>query len=380
MIVNHHREDLLFRGNAAIPMTPSSLNWIFQPRFRHVDIAELIPLLWSRFGSGSYSKVVSTLINICSPFSGFSTGYNEAPPERARPLGSHLLFTFAIKSSTEFDIESLQVNTTSIRSTVWGSGKDDRLFITIGISSVEAANLGLLHVQSNEINYLYRLIGIIFRSIFMHYTAGEVDQLKRKQDVVLDTDKSIYYYRDKYLNMPLTGIVRYPYWTWRYNLAVWEDAPNLIPYIKVDPQLALYYFMFISQNVNPICRAEDGLSRILGTVSGETTGIAKVLTQSLMMFTQYLNNPADYQFELIDLIAPNVLASLLYSGKSKVVLNKQSYREDLRANTVALAEQLTMNLTHEALAQVLAPYIETTRSMIYEDQTLSTKLLLGITT
>lgn len=378
-MITHHRDDLMFRGNAAIPLNPAALNWVFQPRFRHVDVAGLIPVLWSRFGSGSYSKIISSLVNICSPFSGFSTGYHPAPPERACPLGSHILFTFSIKYDLKYDIDSLQVNTTSIRSTIWGSGNDPRKFITIGISSVEASRLGLLHVQQNEINYLYRLVGIIFRSIFMHYTSGDIDQLKRGQDVELLEGKDVYWYKDNFLNMPLTGIVRYPYSVWRYNLKIWQNAPNIIPYHTQNPQLSLYYFLFISQHVNPICRAEDGLSRVLGTVPGESSGIAKVLVQSLLAFTQYLNNPSDYQFELIDLVAANVLASLLYSGKSKIVLNKTTYMTDLEANTVALAQQLTKNLTHTDLAQVLAPYEYTAKSLIYGDQTLSTKLLSGIT-
>lgn len=316
-------------------------------------------------------------MNVCSPFSGFSTGYNEAPPELARPLGSHLLFTFAVHAALDYDIDSLQVNITSIRSTIWGSGNDPRRFITIGISSVEAAKLGLIHVQQNEINYLYRLMGLIFRSILINYTSGDIDQLKRGQDVQPPL-KDIYFYKDKFLTMSLSGMLRYPYWAWRYNLKVWQMSPNLIPYAIPDAHLALYYFMFISQRVNPVCRVDDGLSRILGTADA-SMGVIKVLTQSLLAYTQYLNNPSDYQFELIDLVAANVLASLIYSGKSSIILNRASYHEDLRANAVSLAEQLTMNLTHADLAQVLAPYEDTAMSLIYEDQTLSTKLLSGIT-
>lgn len=376
-MINHHHSDLLFKGNSAIPLNPAALNWVFQPRFRHVDVASLIPLLCSRFGSGSYSKVVSTLVNVCSPFSGFSTGYNLNPPQRACPLGSHLLFTFAIKYDLSYDIDSLQVNTTSIRSTIWGSGKDDRKFITIGISSVEASNLGLIHVQQNEINYLYRLVGIIFRSIFMHYTAGAFDQLKRHTDVH-PTVKDPYYYKDKFLLMPLTGIVRYPYWSWRYNLKIWQRSPNLIPYKEVTPEHMLYYFLFISES--PAIKAvtsDDGQARILGL--NDNTGIRATLVKSLMAFTQYLSNPSDYQFELLDLVAANVLASLLYSGKSRIVLNRSTYHADLVSNTVALAEQLSKTLDHADLVQVLQPYTDVALSLIMGDKRLSNKIFSGMT-
>lgn len=369
----------MFRGNSAIPLSGGALSSLFLPRFRTIDIAELVPLIWSRFGSGSYSRVVSTLVNVCSPFSGFSTGYKSNPPERACPLGSHLLFTFSIKANTEWEVESLQVNTLSIRSTCWGSNGDDRRFLTIGISSVEAARLGLIHVQTNEINYLYRLLGIIFRSVFMHYSPGQIDDLKRGQDVSLDLD--LFACKDKYLNQPLSGITRYPYWAWRYNKAIWNLAPNVIPYRNVAPGLALYYFMFLT-GLTLLRPDKDGMTKLLGLTvdreGQEGIGISKVLVQSLLTFTQYLNNPSDYQFELIDLVAPAVIASLIYSGQTKVTLGRLSYISDLRDITVALADQLRGGLKHGSLAQTFMPYEKVAYSLIFGDQQLINNLIEGI--
>lgn len=371
--ISHHQDDLMFRGNSALPLSAGALNSLFLPRFRSIDTAALVTLLWSRFGSGSYSRVVSTLVNVCSPFSGFSRGFIDNPPPVVCPLNSHLLFTFAVKYDTQYDLKTVKYNNTSIRSTYWGSGNDPRKFLTIGISAVEAAQLGLLHVQTNELRYLYNIIGLIFRSIFMHFTPGQISDLKRGQTSTPDYD--VYNAKDNYLNSPLSGVLRYPYWTWQFSKKIWEVAPNIIPYVDVDPRLALYYFLFIARNINPNVPSFDGLSKILGTTSDSTSGIAKVLTKSLLSFTQYLNQPSDNQFELVDLLAPNVIASLLYTGKSDLVLTRAHYFEDLENNALALADQLSGSLKHGDLARVFAPYSKTAQSIIYEDSTLISNIL-----
>lgn len=367
-MINHHRDDVHFRGNAALPLNAGALHSLFLPRFRHIDVASLIPLITSRFGSGSYSKVVTTLVNVCSPFSGFSHGYNPAPPESVQPLGCHILFTFGFRYRLDYDDDSLEVHNTSIRSTIWGSGKDSRRFLTIGITSVEAAQMGLIHVQSNEILYLYRMVGMIFRSIFMHCTPGEIDDLKRGQVTPLfdDDPSKVFVYKDRFLTIPLSGIVRHPYSMWRFNREIWRLAPNCIPYSTVEPELALYYFMFISKDLQTIVPPYDGLRKILGTTAGTSQGISKILVQSLMSFSQYLRSSSDFQFELVDLIAANVLVALLYTSSNKIVVNRATCMKDLEENTVALATQLRSMSTID-LAQAFAPYDDTAQALIDGD-------------
>ncbi len=370
---NHHTTNLIFRGNSALSVTPDSLHTILTNRFRQIDTASLVPLIWSRFGSGSYSKVVMSLANVCSPFSGYSTGYIGPPPKPCCPLNSHLLFTFATRLDTTYDPQHLEYQQVTGRSIFWGSGNTPRKFLTIAINSVEASDFNLMHVHKNEVEYLYRVLGIIFRSCFMHYTAGEIYDLKNGQSPV--PDNSPYYYHDQYFNMALSGIVRAPYWAWQFNKEIWKLAPNVIPYKNLNPLLALYYFLFLTKLVRPDKPSYDGLSRLTGTVTGASMGIADVLVKSLLSFTQYLNNPSDYQFEIVDLIAPNVLASLLYTGHSKITLNRSNYLENMKENTVALAEQLRGSLVHGDLAQVFTPYTNVAQSILEEDSTLTNKLL-----
>jgi hypothetical protein len=364
-MINHHRTEILFRGNAALALSSSVLNSLFIPRYRNIDIGSLVPLLWTRFGSGSYSRVVSSLLNVCSPFSGFSVGYIDPPPKEVQPLGSHILFTFGIKYDTDWDDETLEVNHLSIRTHSWGDKDDDRRFITIGITSTEAAHLGLIHVQSNEVYYLYRVLGIIFRSFFMHYTAEEIGKIKQKESA--NELKNPFDYKDKYLSIPLSSIVRYPYWAWKYNRNIWKLAPNLINVVDVNAKLTLYYFMFLSDVIIPHKASNDGITKLLGTAAGTDQGISKVLTTSLIQFAQYIKSRNDYQFELIDLIAPAILANLVFTNKSKIILNRSSFIEDLKNTTISITDYLLNSLNAEDINNLLQPYKEQANSIIFKE-------------
>jgi hypothetical protein len=363
-----HVEDIHFKGNAALPLSSSALNSLFLPRFRQVDIAELIPLIWSNFGSGSYSRVVSSLVNVCSPFSGFSTGHIEIP-RQVYPPNSHIIFTFNVRAETEWEFKSLQFTSLSNKTVVWGSGHESRKFISIGLSSIECSKLGLLHIQSSEINYLYRLVGIIFRSVFIHYSPSEVDDLKRGTQEV--NTSSPFKYRDNYLTIPLSAIVRFPYRYWKYNRNILKVAPNVVTHTNVDVNYALYYFMFLTEFSKP--RATfDGMSRLLGIVPGKSQGLLDVLLKSVMAFSQYLKSADSVQLELLDLLAANVIVSMLYTSKSKIIVNKNTYWADLEMNTLALAQQLkNLNVDKD----VLAPYETTAKALLLEDPSIFNKLL-----
>jgi hypothetical protein len=362
--------DHTFKGNAAIPLASSFLISQFKPRFRHIDIAELVPLLIKKFGQLSYSKVHSTLVNVYSSYTDQSYGYLGPPPDEIRSLNSKLQFTFALKAFDEDTADESEVIHRAIRTAMWAENS----LVTVGLSSVECSDLQIMTFNENDLKYLYNVVGVIFRSIFLHYTPTQIVKLGRGEEPKVN--KNVFALKDKYLHASLSSIVKEPYHYWKYALSIWTYAPNLIPYRDLDEEFGFYYFLFISGKVPPVSSTADGLSRVIGIPStGRThTGLHLILVNSLLAFVQYMKS-AKQDLSLEDLLAANVLAALAYTGKPILKLNRSNYYDSLLESFLAIASQLDNAFDHNALVQLLSPYEKTAEKLIRGDKDLANSLM-----
>lgn len=365
-MTSKYAEDYSFRGNAALPLSDSELRTILRPPFRTIDTHSLVSLIWSRFNVKKFSRVTSTLVNVYSPFSNFSRGCEVEPPKEASPPGSHIIFTFYLIA-----VPNTKLIVTKLSTQVFSWEKEGKSYISIGINSAEAARLGIILANVGTIRYLYNVLGSIFRTIIMNYSQSELTSLANGN--FSTPEGNLYQYASEYYNLPLSAIVRRPFWTWAFNKDIWHLAPNLIPYKTLSSFLAFYYFIFISKDLSKLCSQDDGLARVLGTADCET-GIAKVVTKSTMLYVQYLNNPSDYQFELIDLLVPNLLANLLYLGHTNLSYSSDSYLLDMKQNLVSLSELFK----DKKVIQNLMPFEDTTRAIIFNEDSFITSLVRSL--
>jgi len=348
--------DYTFKGNSAIPLSSGMLEFQLKHKFIGIDVQGLVKLLLSRFGVVSYSKVHFTLVNVYSPYSNFSFGYREQPIDEVISLNSKLQFTFALRDDSAFEDKVIRKSNFTF---IWSS------FITVGVTALECSHLGITSFIPNDLRYLYTSVGLVCRSIFKWHTPTEIFKYGRGDTPGLrgSTTSPASLYKE----VSLSSIFTQPVRAWKYNIEVWNTCPNLLNVAEFDADFAFYYFAFLVNRVH----VNNAVREILGFDCKSSIG--KILLSSLIDFIQNLKTPKS-SFTTEDLIAPNLLSSIVFTGSSHLQLRVDRFLEDAISEYQMLSMQLDEAFDNTQLIQIISPFEEVVKSILSGDFAFASKL------
>lgn len=363
------------------PLSASAFPFLLKPRYRNINIGDLFEylakILWSIQGVRT-SSVNFSLVNLCSPFSKFSHGASPTPPKEAWPNNPHLIFTFALSIEQDYaedlHIDQGWVRHRSINVKQWGLEPGSIAFLSIGLNSTECSRLGLTtNLQANNLQYIYNLIGAMTKSLLRrhaNYTTdgSSYDELHARYNLI-----SLH---SHFFKMPLIKLfTSVPYQLWVFNEFLWKYAPNCIPSRLITPQVALYYFMYLTELAKHRTAYTDILTNHLGLRSGISEGIAEMLSDSLISFVESIRAPSDTELSTQELLAPAVLQAALTTGKSKIEVD-QNYKKEIQEDAQSLINGLRKNSTD--FSSLFTPPDQVARKLMLEDPNYSNRLLESI--
>lgn len=379
----HRNQTVNFKAHA-FPLSGAAVPFLLKSRYLGLNIGDLFEYVASKLWDMTAVRTNPTdftLVNVTSPFSGFSHGANGPPPLNVRPKGPALILTFALTSSsiyTEQDVyRSQDVRRLSINSTQWGTGMKPE-FASISVGTEDSHDLGLLNLQANQLQYLYNLLGSMTKNLILHQRRYNNDSNSYTE---LHGSYSLYALHRKVARMPIPLLFQQvPYPLWAFSEILWEMAPNVIPQRCVTPELALYYFMYLVPSVSiwPSIAGDVKLKRLgLGTYSG--TGISGHLSDSLLNFIQMIKTPGDADLEVPEVLAPAVLQALMLTSKCEIVDNGPNYLRTLGLDAQAFAQSLSNTAESDKLAALLMPTDAVAVRVLEEDRLYADTLLNAVT-
>jgi hypothetical protein len=253
-------------------------------------------------------------------------------------------------------VPDVQVNISNNIS-VWGYGEFQ--FLSIGMTSVTATNLGLSAMFHSDTQYLYNMVGAITKNIS---NFNQFDMFNRS---VVYT-KPLHLYADQYLHRSLRNLFEtVPYANWIFSDAMWRLAPNVFNARQLTGDVAEYYFRNCSRAVRNVAQNDGSRETIFGLNVQAKSGITGHLRSSILSFMQNVKSD-EYVFdEDSDYLAPLVILAMI-ENRSNVVTGS---REDAPKVLQAFSE---CSVTWET---ILSNPTQVAERMIANDTRLADALL-----
>ena len=377
-MIFHRNQTVNFRTNA-FPLSGASVPFLLKNRYLSLNVGELFEyvadLLWELTAVRTSSSNF-TLVNVTSPFSKYSHGSSHPPPFITRPGGNALILTFATTMRQDYDqdqeLSRQDVRHHSIHSTQWGQNMKLE-FVSISLSLTQAHSMGLINLQSNQLQYIYNLIGGMTKSLVRHqsyYLVGTDTYEEAHAQLNLVATHS------KISRMPLPQLFQtIPYPLWVFSEVLWGYAPNVLSQRIITSQAALYYFMYLTSIVHQgSAVVGDVTVKRLGLGLGNKRGIMGYLAQSLLSFVQLVKSPQDSTFTPLELIAPSVIQAVVATGKSKIDA-RPSYVLDFAEGTKTLVQALQVHALEGDLGDLLMPPETVAYKLMHEDRRFSDRLV-----
>lgn len=367
----YHREQTQnFRTNEA-PLGGSFYSFLLRPRFQYLNVGDLLEYvvqkLWTLTGVRT-NRVDFTLVNVCSPFTKYSHGSSDAPPRSVWPRGPLMILTFATSIMQRYDapgyekkIKSSNARFHDNNTTQWSPVRGQIDFVSISVDLQTAHDLGLQQPKSNELEYIYNLIGPATKSIMRNqtkYSTTGYDDVHEHLNL-----KAVH---DRVYSLPVPVLMRQiPYHLWAFSGELWRRAPNLIPQKLITPALALYYFMYLRDDIgfNSRCSGDVGMKR-LGLLPGKKAGILGHIASSVLSFSQIVKSSNVNDLNTHELLAPAVMSALLRTRSARLVRRsntKALLADDVRTLVAIMAED------EHATERMLFPPEEVAFNLMTED-------------
>ncbi len=367
----HRIQTQNFRTSEA-PLGGSFYSFLLRPRFQYLNAGDLLEYLmgklWGLTGVRT-DRVDFTLVNVCSPFTKFSHGSSAEPPHAALPTGKILVFTFAVSPMQKYDghpyykdlvgREHVRIHDNQTRQ--WSTVKGQIDFVSVSVNAVTAHALGLQQPKSNELEYLYNLIGAASKSIIRHQTVYDPDDSFEDVHEQLNLHDQF----NRLYHMPITQLFKtVPYHLWAFSGELWRRAPNMIAQRMITPAVALYYFMALTGDCPLIGKCSRDVSQLrLGLVPGIKGGVLAHLTSSVLDMAQMLRAP-DSELTSQQMIAPAVMAALLRTGDNALP-NKSMYAAVFAGQAQALAQALSDSTS--TISDLFFPPQDAARALMFSD-------------
>lgn len=378
-----HRKQLTNFRTSEFSLSGGFLHSLLKPKYLNINVGELFEYiadsLWHVVGALNDS-VDFTLVNVCSPFTKFSHGYLPPPPSKAWPTGKAMVFTFAVRNRRTyvnqiFNSNSVRRHSNSV--THFGFGYNNRDFVSISIDMQQGSEWGCAYPKSNELQYIYNLIGAMTKSFVRRQTAYLTAE-KDYEDVHSLID--LYDIHIRLYRMPLKQMfLTVPYHLWPFNYHVWEYAPNILPQRILTPTVALYYFMYLNDAVSKLPRTTAdvtmtrlGLDRNATTVLDD--GIAGHLASSLIQLVSSIRTP-DVQLTDNELLAPAVLNAFFKTGSTQL-----STRKGYMGNIIQSFKDLmrTLQGRENEAGALLLPAKQTALKLLTQDRNWRQKTISAL--
>ncbi len=369
----HHREQVPSFRLREWPLGQASLPWLMLPKYSDINIGDLFEYLSQVIWTTPYAvnPVHFTLVNVFSPFTGYSHGYLPPAPSETWTPNSHLIFTFAISPETYYDytasIPRQLIYSKHIWVKTWNSKISGRpMWLNIGINPILAERWKLKTLYANDLQYVYNMIGMMTKSLTRRHKYYQADGDAQTYDysttnlVEATTTSSI-------IDMSLH--VEYKYWC--FNKMMWKMAPNLFSTKMMTPELALWYVMNVNTKASMITQRVPGDRRLNALGLAGDDGVVQQISRSLLSFIQSVNAPGDQQLSALDLIAPALIGSLVYSGTPKVEASRDYVRE-LNESCASLIRAFSSSA--DKLGQLLVPPDSAALKLLVGDKSLTKKL------
>lgn len=368
----HHRQQAINFRNSPWPQSGGFLHsLVSKTSYNNINIGELFEYLADALYTtvGALNDSVDfTLINVCSPFTGFSHGSVPAPDVLFRPKGKALVFTFAIRSIRSYYgvvPHGSKVHRNSNAITKWGLDYQCRDFVSVSVDMVQAEEWAVTACKMYELQYIYNLIGAMTKSLIQHRVLYRADDESYDDLQSMVDNRQLY---SRLYRMPLKQLfTTIPYHLWPFNYHVWEYCPNVLPQRLITPQVALYFFMYLQSIRN------NELS-VLGDLRMKRIGgILQMLTKSLLNMVQEVKTPTnDRNVDDIDLLAPAVLSRFIQNGTPQMDTGF-GWRE--RAEEDRLNLTIDLQQSQNDLGPIFLPADQTARKILYADLNWRNSLL-----
>lgn len=319
--MERHRNQTVNFRQSAFPLNGQAVPFLFKTRYQSLNVGDLFEFLADCLWNLTAVRTDSlnfTLVNVTSPFAGFSHGSSPPPPELARPFGKALLLTFATSSPftvTQAAVQNIRrtdVRRRAVHITQWGpdGGQD---YVTIAVNGQPAHDLGLVNLQPNQLQYIYNTIGVLTKSFMTRQTKYQAGTDNYSE---FHGRFNLHALRSRLGRMPLPHLFRtVPYPLWPFSIPLWTMAPNMIPQRCITPEVALYYFMYLRPILSVAANVVGDVKvRRLGLNTENADGIAGHLSDSIMNFVQMVKTPGDTQLTHRELLAPAVIQSFMMNG------------------------------------------------------------------
>lgn len=378
--MERHRNQTVNFRQSAFPLNGQAVPFLFKTRYQSLDVGGLFEfvadILWNLTAVRT-SSLEFTIVNVTSPFAGFSHGSHPPPPQITRPFGKALLLTFATSSPFEIkgrraqSLRRTDVRRRAVAVTQWGTdGKQD--FVTIAVGGEHAHDLGLVNLQPNQLQYVYNTLGILTKSFIQRQT-------KYLPGTESYTDfhgrYNLQALRARIGRMPLPKLFReIPYPLWVFSIPLWTMAPNMVSQRSITPEFALYYFM----HLRPIISAYDNVmadvkAKRLGLNTDGADGVTGHLSDSILNFVQMVKTPGDSQLTVKELLAPSVLRAFISTGLPDVE-GGSDYMRLLSAE----ANDLASRMSNMDLGSLLMPPDAVAKKVMLADRNFADTLLNAV--
>ena len=380
--MEHHRNQTVNFRSHAFPLSGAAVPFLMKTRYQYLNVGDLFEYvaakLWELTSVRTNPNDFS-LVNVTSPFAGYSHGACPPPPLIARPKGLALILTFATtfrqSYSESIALRSQDVRPHSIHSTQWGLNmKLD--FVSISVSTVDAHELGLVNLQSNQVQYLYNMLGGLTKSLLRHQTKYDLGYSSYEDMHSTINLRAAY---NKLGRMPIPMLFQsIPYQLWPFNLYMWQHAPNALSQRCITPQVALYYFMFLRETVSLANNVVGDIKAKRFGFSPSRDGILGHISDSLINFIQMIKTPGDTQLSVNEFLAPALLQSLMVSGKAELYTGAD-YARRFSEDSLKFAQSLNVASLKGELSSLFMPPNAVALKLLSEDQRYANTLLSAIT-
>lgn len=345
-------------------MAASATNFLFRSRNTSFDVGSLFDfltsVLWTIPGVRT-NRVDFTLVNVCCPFNGFSHGFCPPPETSALPSGKALVFTFATSAVQSYDLSDAQnVVHVSNFATRWSVTNGTTDFVSISVSLIQAHEWSLNGLQQYQLFYIYNVIGTMTKSVVRRQNSYLLSESYSE----IHAGLNLVDVHNKYFMLPLKYLfTKVPNSLWCFNQQIWRKCPNLLMQRQITPQLALFYFMYIAEDL------ETHANKI-GTVFdqrlgyGNKTGICGQLDDSTYNLVQLIRSPGDHVFTASEMLAPIVLLELISRGSNRLTAFSRNYVQEFTQNIIELVE----NLRTSDVSQLLLPADRTARLLMNKNE------------
>jgi hypothetical protein len=356
-----HRTQMLTNRILEYMGSPASASSVFRNEYLDQDTGRAfryVTRILRNVGRPIINSTLFHIVNACSPFSGLSYGRLPPPPGQVIDPGTNLCLTFALRRNYYLEVYDAFPCDFKIYkqryigwSYVWGEAFHDRYdYLTVNLRMTDAAPLHLEALLTNNLKYLYNVLGITTKNYVKRYRLYDKDVygFYRRYDL------HRLYERLYHMSFPDLAN-RYPVFLWMFNRFFWEQAINLTYEDMINEYSALYYFLYVRDDMPQMERVIG--DRIFEILFDKRLSFTAILAKSLERFFGGYDHT---EIEALDLVLPAALYGKRLSGSeyrfdlTRYLLLLRSRRDRMieRADTAEFLSSLNVD-TFYSLAERL---------------------------